>query len=107
MSDYHRFVPPIGKARYFGLTHRQVLESLPRERLERWKARLDLLRSEPFRGVTADGQLVPGLFTLRDEGAPTADILSGGCGFAWPANARAIEGRQTSHRFDCAAAMGE
>ncbi len=26
MSDYHRFVPPRGKARYFGLTHAQVLE---------------------------------------------------------------------------------
>jgi hypothetical protein len=76
MSDYHRFVPPTGKAKYFGQTHSQVLDALPPHRVEGWKARLDLLRATPFRGVTTDGQVVPGLFTLRDEGAPTADILA-------------------------------
>jgi len=76
MSDYHRFVPPMGKARYFGLTHGQVLDSLPPHRLERWKARLDSLRAGPFRGITTDGQIVPGLFALQDEGAPTAGVLT-------------------------------
>ena len=76
MSDYHPFVPPMGKARYFGQTHSQVLDSLPPHRLEGWKARLDSLRAAPFRGITTDGQVVPGLFALRDEGAPTAGILA-------------------------------
>jgi hypothetical protein len=76
MSDYHQFVPPMGKARYFGLTHSQVLDSLPPHRLEGWKARLESLRAGPFRGITADGQVVPGLFALRDEGAPTTSILA-------------------------------
>src|SRR5262249_38645566 len=76
MSDYHPFVPPMGKARYFGLTHAQVLESLPRDRLDGWKARLESLHVAPFRGITTNGQVVPGLFALRDEGAPTANILA-------------------------------
>lgn len=75
MSDYQRFVPPIGAARYAGQTHWQILDSLPARRTEGWKARLDGLRAEPFRGVTTDGQFLPGLFTLRDEGAPTSAIL--------------------------------
>ena len=76
MSDYHPFVPPMEKAHYFGLTHNQVLASLPPHRLERWKARLDSLRAAPFRGITIDGQVMPDLFALRDEGAPTASILA-------------------------------
>ena len=76
MSDYHPFVPPMGKARYFGLTHSQVLDSLPPQRLQGWKARLDSLRAGPFRGITTEGQVAPGLFALRDEGAPTAGILA-------------------------------
>ena len=51
MSDYHPFVPPMGKARYFGLTHSQVIDSLPPQRLEGWKARLDSLHAAPFRGI--------------------------------------------------------
>src|SRR4051794_20605113 len=76
MSDYHPFVPPMGKARYFGQTHSQVIESLPAHRKEGWKARLDSLRAAPFRGITTDGEVVQGLFALRDEGAPTAAILA-------------------------------
>jgi hypothetical protein len=76
MSDYHPFVPPMGKARYFGLTHSEVIASLPPQRLEGWKARLASLRAGPFRGITTEGQVVPGLFALRDEGAPTAEILA-------------------------------
>ena len=68
MSDYHPFVPPWGQARYFGLTHDQVLESLPPHRWELRRARRESLQAEPFRGITTDGQVVPGRFTLRDEG---------------------------------------
>ena len=31
--------------------------------------------SEPFRGITCDGQVEPGLFHLADEGAPTAEMV--------------------------------
>lgn len=75
MSDFRRFLPAPGKARYFGKTHQQTLDALPQVRTERWKARLEQLRTEPFRGVTTDGSVVPGLFALRDERAPTAAIL--------------------------------
>ena len=34
------------------------------------------LRAGPFRGITTEGQVVPGLFALRDEGAPTAEMLA-------------------------------
>jgi len=76
MSDFRPFVPPMGQARYFGLTHSQVLDSLPPHRMEGWKARLDSLRAGPFRGITTEGQVVPGLFGLRDEGAPTGGMLA-------------------------------
>jgi hypothetical protein len=76
MSDYHPFVPPWGQARYFGLTHPQILEWLPEHRRELWKARLASLHAESFRGVTTGGEVLPGLFTLRDEGAPTGSILA-------------------------------
>lgn len=75
MSDYHRFIPPWGKARYHGLTHEQVLEALPPRRTEGWRARQETLRSVPFRGITTDGKVQPDLFTLRDEGAPTLAVL--------------------------------
>ncbi len=76
MSDYHRFVPPMGTARYAGQTHSQVLDSLPARRTEGWKARLASLREAPFKGVTTDGEVRPGLFELRDEAAPTAAMLA-------------------------------
>ncbi len=76
MSDFREFIPPRGTARYFGQTHQQTLESLPARRTEGWKARLEALRSEQFRGITTDGNVVPGLYTLRDEDAPTAAVLT-------------------------------
>ncbi|PKX98070.1 DUF3500 domain-containing protein [Aspergillus novofumigatus IBT 16806] len=36
---------------------------------------LDLLQ-EPFKGVTTDGNVRPGLFTLQDEGVPIAEIVT-------------------------------
>jgi hypothetical protein len=65
----------MGTTRYSGRTHQQILDSLPAERLQGWKARLASLDAAPFRGVTTDGQAVPGLFALRDEGSPTAAML--------------------------------
>jgi hypothetical protein len=76
MSSYHPFVPPTGKSKYFGQTHSQVLNSLPTQRVEGWKARLASLRAAPFRGITTNGEVLPGLFALRDEGAPTANIMA-------------------------------
>ena len=75
MSDFRRFVPPMGTANYAGRTHEQIMKSLPAARKEGWKARVASVAATPFRGVTTDGHAVPGLFALRDEGAPTAAIL--------------------------------
>ena len=107
MSDYHPFVPPMGQARYFGRTHSQVIESLPPHRLEGWKARLDSLRAAPFRGITTDGQVAPGLFALRDEGAPTTEILAAVAtllGRLTPEQSKAV---RHPIELDCTAPMGE
>ena len=31
--------------------------------------------TEPFRGVTSDGKIIPGLYSLADEGAPVAEMV--------------------------------
>ena len=76
MSDFRPFVPPMGKARYFGQTHSQVIDLLPPHRVEGWKARLELAARRTIPGHHYDGQVVPGMFALRDEGAPTGGILA-------------------------------
>ena len=50
----------------------RVREQVTRSRLlaER-RARLD----QPFRGITTDGDVIPDLYTLADEGAPTAGMV--------------------------------
>ena len=75
-SDFRKFVPDMGKAFHFGLTHKQFYEKVIGERGENERKGVEKLLATPFKGVTTDGNIASGLFKLRPEAAPTRDILA-------------------------------
>ncbi len=75
-SDFRKFVPEMGKAFHFGLTHKQFYDAVIGARGENERRGVAKLLATPFKGVTADGSIVPGLFALRPEAAPTVAILA-------------------------------
>lgn len=74
-SDFRKFVPEIGKAFHFGMSPQQFYDAVIAVRGPRRKAGLEKYLSTPFKGITTDGNIVPGLFALRGEHAPTRKIL--------------------------------
>ena len=74
-SNFSKFVPGMGKAFHFGLTHKQFYDAVIGARGENERRGVEKLLSTPFKGVTTDGNIVPGLFKLRPEAAPTREIL--------------------------------
>ena len=74
-SDFRKFVPEMGKAFHFGLTHKQFYDAVIPARGENERKGVEKLLSTPFKGVTTDGNIVPGLFELKPEAAPTRAIL--------------------------------
>src|ERR1700733_10414612 len=74
-SEFRKFVPEMGKAFHFGMTPQQFYDAVIPARGERTKAGIEKLLSTPFKGVTTDGSIVPGLFALKPEAAPTREIL--------------------------------
>jgi len=74
-SDFRKFVPEMGKAFHFGMSQKQFYEAVLPARGERERARVEKFLSTPFKGVTTDGNIVPGLFEIRPEAAPTRQIL--------------------------------
>jgi len=74
-SDFRKFVPDMGKAFHFGLTHKQFYDAVIGARGENERRGVARLLATPFQGVTTDGNIVPDLFKLRPEAAPTRDIL--------------------------------
>jgi hypothetical protein len=74
-SDFRKFVPEMGKAFHFGLTHKQFYDAVIPARGENERTGVAKLLSTPFKGVTTDGNIVPGLFELKPEAAPTRAIL--------------------------------
>lgn len=75
-SGFRQYVPAMGTALHYGHTPESFLESLSQERRERRARKLAPLLAQPFKGITSDGEIVPGLFELRDEDAPTEAILA-------------------------------
>jgi hypothetical protein len=80
-SDYRDFVFPLDApniARMHGVGYRpyaqHMLEHVPpaRQAHELWSN----LADEPFKGVTSDGRVPPGLYSLRDEQAPVAEMVA-------------------------------
>jgi hypothetical protein len=74
-DDYRPFVPPFG-SKIAGPTareHAQNRTKSPRAQglFANWKR----LFEEPFRGITADGHVIPDLYAPRPEGAPTLAMI--------------------------------
>jgi hypothetical protein len=74
-SDFRKFVPEMGKAFHYGMSTQGFLDAVLPARGERERASVEKYLSTPFKGITTDGNVVPGLFALRPEFAPTREIL--------------------------------
>lgn len=74
-SDFAKYIVPMGEHRLYGLTPQGFLDWMPEHRWTRRQAAMDMIAAEPYRGITADGTVIPDLYDLRDEGAPTGAIL--------------------------------
>jgi hypothetical protein len=71
--DYHPFLPKPGQSKIAGPTaraHADARRQSPRakEFFAQWEKQV----AEPFKGITTDGQAVPGLYRLEPNGAPVA-----------------------------------
>ncbi len=71
-AGYRPHVPAPGRSRIAGATAAEhtanrTRSGRARELLDGWAK----LKGEPFRGITTDGTVRPGLFSLRPEGVPT------------------------------------
>lgn len=75
--DYRRHLPAQGKSRIAGHTAADhTSDRLATERAQRLIGEWSALGEAPFKGITADGSVQRGLFELRDEGAPAAEMAS-------------------------------
>ena len=75
-EDYRPFVPAPGKSRIAGETPHEhakarLVNPRARELFDTWAQ----LSEAPFKGVTTDGNVQPGLFSLQPSGAP-ADAMT-------------------------------
>ena len=72
MSDYRPHVPSPSESRVAGKTAREHAKAhMQGPRARKLFAEWTDLMKEPFRGITTDGAVETGLFSLRPEGAPT------------------------------------
>ncbi len=74
--DYHPFVPPAGQSKIAAATpraHAQARLKNPRagDLFGTWAK----LAAAPFRGITTDGNALPGLFTLQPADAPVLQMV--------------------------------
>ena len=74
-SGFRRFVPEMGTTPHFGKSTQQFFDAVIPARGPKEKAAVEKYLSTPFKGITTDGNIVPGLFSLRPESAPTREIL--------------------------------
>ena len=76
-NDYHSFVPAPGRSNIAGPTPRAHAEA--RMQNPRAKDLFDTwakLGAAPFAGMTTDGHVQPGLFSLQGEDAPTPAMVA-------------------------------
>ena len=75
-SDYRPFVPAPGKSGIAGPTPRAHAQArLKSPRAQELFATWAQLGAAPFRGITADGHVQPGLFPLSPQDAPTPAMV--------------------------------
>ncbi len=100
--NFRDIVPKPDNPRIAGLSERDACQhveqrmQMPRVRdfMAAWKQRA----AEPFVGITTDGQKIPGLFHLADEGAPTEQMVAAARGLL--AVATPEEAAQICHPVD-------
>lgn len=71
--DYRPFLPSPAQSKIAGPTaraHAEVRRQSPRGR--EFFAQWEKLLAEPFKGITTDGTVIPGLYSLAPNGAPAA-----------------------------------
>ncbi len=74
--DYRPFLPLPGQSKIAGPTaraHADARKQTPRAR--EFFASWDKLLAEPFKGITSDGSVIPGLFSLAPNGAPSDAMI--------------------------------
>ena len=75
--DYRPFIPTPGQSRIAGATPRAHTEArLQTPRAQELFGGWAELAKAPFTGITTDGSVVPGLFSLRPGGAPTSAMIA-------------------------------
>jgi Protein of unknown function (DUF3500) len=76
VEDYHRFVPAPGQSNIAGPTPRAHAEARMRSpRAKDLFGTWAKLAAAPFRGLTTDGEVERGLFSLAPQDAPTAAMV--------------------------------
>src|SRR6185437_13605138 len=110
--DYHPFLPKPGQSKIAGPTaraHAEARRQSPRakEFFAQWEKQL----AEPFKGITTDGQAVPGLYKLEPNGAPLAAMTDAAQGLlsllteaqrkasCFTADSMFLNGSQTTENF--------
>jgi hypothetical protein len=75
-GDYHPFIPTPQQSKIAGPTPRAHAQTrLQSPRAQGLFATWEKLFAEPFRGITADGHVIPDLYAPRPEGAPTHAMI--------------------------------
>lgn len=75
-NDFQRYIAKMGTHRLFGMSPQDFLETMPERRWTRRNGEMQKVHTEPYRGITTDGEALSDLYSLRPEGAPTEAILS-------------------------------
>ena len=74
--DYRPFLPTPAQSKVAGPTARAHAEARRQSpRAKELFATWERLLAEPFKGITSDGSVVPGLFALSPQGAPVAAMI--------------------------------
>ena len=75
-SEFKKYIAPMGSNRLFGMSPQDFLDTMPERRWTRRAELMTSLKDEGYKGITTDGSVIPDLYELRDEGAPTEAILN-------------------------------
>ena len=74
--DYRPFLPLPGQSKIAGPTARAHADARRQSpRAKEFFAQWDKANAEPFKGITADGNVIPGLYSLEANGAPAAAMI--------------------------------
>jgi hypothetical protein len=74
--DYRPFLPPPGTTKVAGPTPREHAKArMQSPRAQGLFAKWQGMFREPFRGITSDGNAIPGLFAVQPEDAPTLAMI--------------------------------